>query len=87
MPELWHDRGMARVRVSTTVDEDLLAEARRLCAARNDAALLDEALAALGARHRAAAIDTAYAAYDKAPLDTPDEWGDLASFREAAPSS
>lgn len=78
---------MPRVRVSTTVDEHLLEEARRLCAARNDAALLDEALAALGARHRAAEIDAAYASYEKTPLDTPDEWGDLASFRDAASSS
>jgi hypothetical protein len=27
-------------------------------------------------------IDAAYVAYDKHPLDQPDEWGDLASFRE-----
>ena len=78
---------MARVRVSTTVDESLLDEARRLMAGSNDAALLDEALAALLARHRAARIDAAYATYDTHPLDEPDEWGDLASFREAAGSS
>jgi hypothetical protein len=75
---------MARIRVSTTVDESLLAEARRLRADSNDAALLDEALAALLARHRAAQIDAAYTAYDAHPIDEPDEWGDLASFREAA---
>ena len=45
------------------------------------------ALTALLARHRAAEIDTAYQAYDDHPLDHPDEWGDLASFREAAGSS
>lgn len=34
------------------------------------------------ARHRATEIDAAYArAYSEHPLDTPDEWGDLASFR------
>jgi hypothetical protein len=75
---------MARVRVSTTVDESLLAEARRLRSESNDAALLDEALAALLARHRAAQIDAAYTAYDAHPIDEPDEWGDLASFRKAA---
>jgi hypothetical protein len=48
---------------------------------------LDEALGALVARHRAAEIDEAYANYDDHPLDEPDEWGDLASFREAAASS
>lgn len=78
---------MARVRVSTTVDEALLKEARRLRSESNDAALLDEALAALLARHQAAQIDAAYTAYDTTPIDQPDEWGDLASFREAAGSS
>jgi len=49
-----------------------------------DAVLLDEALRALLARHRSAEIDESYAAYDGHPLDEPDEWGDLASFRAAA---
>jgi hypothetical protein len=80
----WHSCGMARVRVSTTVDEALLEEARRLRSESSDSALLDEALAALLARHRAAQIDAAYTAYDAHPIDEPDEWGDLASFREAA---
>lgn len=75
---------MARVRVSTTVDGSLLREARRLRPESNDATLLDEALAALLARHRASQIDAAYTAYDAHPIDEPDEWGDLASFREAA---
>jgi hypothetical protein len=81
---MWHDDGMARVRVSTTVDGDLLAQARNLLSDRTDAALMDEALRALLARHRAAEIDAMYEAYDRHPLDEPDEWGDLASFREAA---
>ncbi len=77
---------MSRVRVSTTVDQDLLLRAR---ATRHttDAKLLDEALEALLARHRAALLDASYAAYDERPLTEPDEWGDLASFREAAGSS
>jgi hypothetical protein len=78
---------MARVRVSTTVDEALLAEAREVRSGATDATLLDEALHALLARHRAAQIDTSYDAYDEHPLDEPDEWGDLASFREAAAAS
>ncbi len=73
--------------MSTTVDKDLLANARRLCSKRTDAALLDEALQALVARHRSAEIDDAYAVYDQHPLHEPDEWGDLASFREAAAAS
>jgi hypothetical protein len=78
---------MARVRVSTTVDERLLAEARRARSELPDSALLDEALGALLARRRAAQIDAAYAAYDEQPLDARDEWGDLASFRRAAGDS
>jgi post-segregation antitoxin (ccd killing protein) len=78
---------MARTRVSTTVDHDLLTEARARTPGLNDAALMDAALEALVARHRAAEIDAAYAAYDDHPLDEPDEWGDLASFRDAASTS
>jgi hypothetical protein len=78
---------MARTRVSTTVDEGLLATARSLRGGTNDASLLDEALTALIARHRAGEIDAAYRAYDETPLDRPDEWGDLASFRAGAGSS
>jgi ABC-type amino acid transport substrate-binding protein len=78
---------MARVRVSTTVDEHLLASARKARAGVADAALIDEALAALLARHRAAELDAAYSVYDEHPLAEADEWGDLASFREAAAAS
>jgi Arc/MetJ family transcription regulator len=78
---------MARTRVSTTVDDGLLTEARRVTAASSDAALLDQALAALLAQHRRTDVDLAYAAYDGQPVDEPDEWGDLASFRAAAGSS
>jgi hypothetical protein len=84
---MWHDSGMARVRVSTTVDAELLADARRSRASLTDAALLDEALEALLARCRAVAIDGEYAAYEGQPLDEPDAWGDLASFGEAARKS
>jgi hypothetical protein len=78
---------MARVRVSTTVDGSLLADARRARSELTDSALIDEALAALLARDRSAEIDAAYAAYDRKPLDTADDWGDLASFRAAAGAS
>lgn len=78
--------GMARARISTTVDEELLKTVRRLRAGVPDSVLLEEALEALVARNRAAEIDAAYAAYDKEPLDSNDEWGDLASFRAAAGS-
>ncbi len=76
---------MARARISTTVDAARLDNARRSRAPSTDAELIDEALTALLAHDRAAEIDAAYAtAYSEHPLDEPDEWGDLASFREAA---
>jgi len=78
---------MARTRLSTTVDATLLAQARKVHSGATDAALVDEALAALLARHRSAEVDASYAAYDEHPLDEPDEWGDLASFRRAAAAS
>jgi post-segregation antitoxin (ccd killing protein) len=87
MPHLWYKNGMARVRISTTVDEQLLRAARETRSGLNDSALIDEALGALLARNRALEIDAAYAAYDRLPLDADDEWGDLASFRAAAGSS
>jgi len=78
---------MARTRISTTVDAARLTEARRVTQAASDAALIDQALDALLASHRRAEVDGAYAAYDEHPIDEVDEWGDLASFREAAASS
>jgi hypothetical protein len=83
----WYGDGIARTRISTTVDAQLLASARRSRSGLPDSALIDEALAALLARQRAAEIDAAYAAYDAHPLDESDEWGDLASFRAAAGAS
>jgi hypothetical protein len=78
---------MARTRLSTTVDADLLDGARRVRSGVTDAVLIDEALTAFLARHRAAEVDASYAAYDQHPLEEPDEWGDLAAFRRAAASS
>ena len=80
----WHGHAVARTRISTTVDDDLLTEARKVAGARSDAALIDQALDALLARHRRAEVDRAYEAYDGIPLTEPDEWGDLASFRAGA---
>lgn len=76
---------MARTRISTTVDGDLLDRARSLARTRTDAELIDSALAALVDRHRRAELDLLYQeAYAREPLDTADEWGDLASFRDSA---
>jgi hypothetical protein len=76
---------MARARISTTVDRDLLDDARRLHAGTTDAQLVDEALTALLRSYRSAEVDAAYAAaYEAHPIDGQDDWGDLASFRRAA---
>ena len=81
---MWHNCGMARVRVSTTVDGTLLSEARAVDSEASDSVIIDAALRAFLAEHRAARIDASYSAYDARPLDEADEWGDLASFRNAA---
>lgn len=83
MPQMWYCWGMSRTRVSTTVDGGLLERVRGLEEWPNDATMMDAALEALAARYREAEIDAAYAAYDRLPLDEPDEWGDLASFHDA----
>ena len=82
-----HNDGMNRIRLSTTVDPELLASARIVRSGITDAALIDEALAALLARYRSAELDASYAAYDKHPVDEPDEWGDLATWRRVAGAS
>ncbi|HWF14698.1 MAG TPA: antitoxin MazE5 [Acidimicrobiales bacterium] len=78
---------MTRARLSTTVDEQLLEDARQARAGQPDSVLIEEALVALLAKDRAAELDAAYAAYDDHPLTEEDEWGDLQSFREAAGAS
>ena len=76
---------MAKSRLSTTVDTDLLTRARALCPGCTDASMIEDALEALLLRHRKDEIDRAYVrAYEKHPFDEPDEWGDLASWGEAA---
>jgi hypothetical protein len=83
----WHSYGMTRTRLSTTVDDQLLTSARELRSGMTDAALIDEALEALLMRYRSAVVDASYAAYDKYPIDEPDAWGDLSTFRQAAAAS
>ena len=85
---MWHRSSMTRIRISTTVDSDLLNEARAYCGPEKDAVVMDTALRAFVLQRRNAAIDAAYAAaYDKHPFDEPDQWGDLISFGHAAEKS
>lgn len=85
MAQWWHGHAMARTRISTTVDSTLLDAARNTGAGANDAELIDAALAALLDHFRRAELDAAYeAVYEAHPIDEPDEWGDLASFRQSA---
>jgi hypothetical protein len=75
---------MAKTRLSTTVDGELLERARIAHGASTDASLLEAALEALLATHREAEIDEAYRrAYAEHPIDEPDAWGDLASWGDA----
>jgi len=76
---------MAKQRLSTTVDSELISRARSLSPGATDASLVERALNALLTAHRRSEIDAAYAeAYATHPAHEPDEWGDLASFGDAA---
>lgn len=80
--------GMTKVRLSTTVDAALLEQARAADDYATDASLVEAALRALLREHRSATIDAAYeAAYRRIPVATPDEWGDLGAFLDAAARS
>jgi hypothetical protein len=78
---------MSRIRLSTTVDADLLGIARSVRSGLTDAALIDAALAALLACHRSAELNASYTAYEEHPPEEPDAWGDLSSWRRAASAS
>lgn len=74
-----------KVRISTTVESNLLAEARGLFPGATDAVVMEAALRALMRGHREAEIDRDYAeGYVRIPLGTPDEWGNLEDFVDAA---
>jgi hypothetical protein len=75
---------MSRERLRSTVDVELMSAARQLEVWPNDRSLLEAALRALLSVHRREEIDARYAAYEEYPLSEGDEWGDLASFSDAA---
>lgn len=77
--------GMARVRVSTTVDADLLAQARQARPGDNDSSVVEASLSALLAAHRRAEVDAAYSrAWRERPVGERDAWGDPEEFARAA---
>lgn len=78
---------MAKSRISTTVDQDLLHRARELHSGTTDSSLIEDALRAFLAAQRTSEIDDWYRVYDQQPISQPDEWGDLESFRRAAAGS
>lgn len=79
---------MARVRISTTVRDDLLARAREVHGGATDASVVEAALEALLREHRAADFDRRYAeAYQTHPEGRDDDWGDLEVFLDAAARS
>lgn len=78
---------MAHVRLSTTVDGDLLAKAREINPGATDSTLVEAALRLLLREHRRAKIDAAYAKAYADGNDAVDEWGDLNAFLDAAVAS
>lgn len=79
---------MAKVRVSTTVDQLLWNEARAAHGGPTDSSVLEAALTALLHSHRSAQIDAIYDdAYARMPLSEPDAWGDLETWRTQAGES
>ncbi|NLG21469.1 MAG: DUF2191 domain-containing protein [Actinomycetales bacterium] len=76
---------MSMVRISTTVDGDLLEQARRVHGGATDTVVLEAALRALLRELPATEADRVYAdAYGRHPVDEPDDWGDLVAFLDAA---
>lgn len=76
---------MARVRLSTTVDSELLDRARKLGEGGTDASVIEAALLALLRQHQETQIDEAYLEADeRQPSSTRDAWGSLEDFLEAA---
>ncbi|MDO5504578.1 MAG: hypothetical protein Q4G67_15550 [Actinomycetia bacterium] len=76
---------MTRVRISTTVDDNLVSRARIAHGPGTDASLIEAALQALLRDHRAAEIDDAYArVYARGTEPATDDWGDLETFLDAA---
>lgn len=78
---------MARTRISTTVDDDLLNQARAINPDHKDSSMVEEALRLLLKRHHDEQIAAQYARAYANGNDAVDEWGDLNEFLDAAVAS
>lgn len=88
MAGMGHDCGMAKIRLSTTVDADLLARARAAHGPSTDASVVEAALEALLRLHQESEFDRVYAeAYARQQVGDRDEWGDLQAFLDGAARS
>lgn len=74
---------MSEVRIDVMIDAELMERARVILCEVSDSSLIETALRSLLAAHRHAEVDARYQAYDDRPLDTPDAWGDQASWAQA----
>lgn len=79
----WHGGDMSKVRIDVMIDAELLERARVILSGVSDSSLIATALRSLLAAHRHAEVDAGYQAYDDRPLDTPDAWGNLATWGQA----
>lgn len=74
---------MSKVRIDVIVDAELLERAREIHSGVSDSSLIETALRSLYVSCRRAEVDARYQANDDRPLDTPDAWGDQASWAQA----
>lgn len=75
---------MSKIRISTTVEPELMQRARACCGGAKDATVIEQALIALIADHRAAEIDHQLdLGYAQIEYERPDAWGDLPGFLDA----
>lgn len=81
---MWHSRSMSRVRISTTVDEGLLAEVRRVSPGSTDSTLVESAFEALLRSRLEHEIDRQYAAGYSRAMPGRDAWGHLEEFLDEA---
>ena len=91
-PYALHDGGMARTRLSATVDAALLEKFTERSSLGTSVKkshwwTQHSPRCSQLAGYRSAEVDAGYGDYHEHPLDEPDEWGGLASFRRTVAAS